>query len=368
MTLLVRRLILMALMTGTLLGALFGYRHYQDRQQAAMLSSPPPPASVASAEVSATRWRPHLRSVGSVVADNEVFVANEIAGLVTRINFDSGATVAAGELIVQLDDTVDRAELDGLVAARRLAQLEFNRNAELLQKKSVSRSEYDRTQAALQQATAEVEAKRRLIAKKAVRAPFEGRLGIRQVNLGEYLPEGAHIVSLQALDPIHVDYTVPERDLARLNPDQDVVANVRAYPDTEFSGHITAIDPRIDRDTRNLRVRATFENRSQRLQPGMFAEVRTLLPVREAVPTLPRTAVTYAPYGASVFLITDGESGPSVQRKPVRTGDVRAGRVEILEGLDVGDRVVDGGQVKLRNGQSVVIDNSLSLEAGHTVP
>ncbi len=358
----IKRLTVVILFLGLVLSALFGYRFHQIREMAARMSAPRPPATVASATVTPADWQPFLNSVGSVVADSQVFVSNEIAGIVIRINFGSGDTVKVGRVLVQLDDSVDRAELEGLIAARTLARLEFARNAKLLRDRSVSRSEYDRAQAALEQATAQVEAKQALIRKKAIKAPFTGRLGIRQVNLGEYLEQGSQIVSLQALIPIHVDYTVPERELARLHKGQTAAVSVQAYPQTWFTGKVVAIDPRIDRRTRNIRIRATFPNTDHRLHPGMFAEVHTLLPVRRGVLTLPRTAISYAPYGESVFLIEEHDGALTVHRRQIHTGAVREGRVEVVEGLKAGDRVVNGGQVKLRNGEAVKIDNSISLD------
>lgn len=364
----IKRLTVVALILGLVLSALFGYRFHQIREMADQMSAPRPPATVASATVTPADWQPFLDSVGNVVADSQVFVSNEIAGIVTRINFNSGDTVVAGQLLVQLDDSVDRAELEGLIAARTLARLEFTRNAKLLRDRSVSRSEYDRAQAALEQATAQVEAKQALIRKKAIKAPFSGRLGIRQINLGEYLEKGSQIVSLQALIPIHVDYTAPERHLARLHEGQVGEVTVQAYPQTVFTGKIVAIDPRIDRRTRNIRIRATFPNTDRRLHPGMFAEVHTLLPLRHGVLSLPRTAISYAPYGESVFLIEAQDGQLIVNRRQIHTGSVRGGRVEIVEGLKAGDRVVNGGQVKLRNGQAVKIDNSITLDTPGAEP
>jgi membrane fusion protein (multidrug efflux system) len=201
-----------------------------------------------------------------------------------------------------------------------------------------------------------------VIEKKAIRAPFNGLLGIRQVDFGQYLAAGSQIVSLQVLDPIYVDYSLPERELARLSEGQDVTVRVAAHPDQLFKGHVTAISPRIDVLTRNIPVRATLENPHHQLRPGMFAEVRSLLPERKNVLTLPRTAITYNPYGDSVFLIEEKSGELVVQRRQISTGEVRGDRVEVVSGLKPGDTVVSAGQVKLRNGQRVRIDNSVRLE------
>jgi membrane fusion protein (multidrug efflux system) len=214
-------------------------------------------------------------------------------------------------------------------------------------------------------AAATVTSKRAVIAKKVVRAPFSGQLGIVEVNLGEYLSPGTTIVPLQALDPVFVDYTLPERHFARVRVGQPVKVEVQAYADRTFEGIISAVNPGIDSGTRSLRLRATLDNPDQLLRHGMFTEVRTVLPARDGILTLPRTAITYNPYGESVFVIQNKDGEQIVQRRPVKTGEVREGRVEIVEGLQAGQQVVSAGQNKLRNGQAVSIDNSIKL--GNTV-
>lgn len=357
------RLIAVVVFLGVILGGIFGWKYLQMQQMAAQMSQPQPPAVVAATSVTKQDREPALRAVGSVTPTEGVFVANEIPGVVTKIQFRSAQRVKAGELLVQLDDSVDQAQLAGLKAERRLAELRFKRMERLLAQNSTSKSEFDQAEAELQDAEAAVSAKQAEIAKKAIRAPFDGALGIRQVDLGEYLGSGTRIVSLQCLNPIYVDFTLPERHLSAIHVDQTVQVQVQAYPEAEYSGQIRAIDPRINEGTRSVQVRAEFQNPEGKLHPGMFANVRVALPTREDVLTLPRTAVTYAPYGDSVFLIQEGEDGGlTVQRKQVQTGEVWNGRVAILEGLAAGDRVVLSGQNKLRNGQAVKIDNQIELE------
>jgi membrane fusion protein (multidrug efflux system) len=357
------RLVVVVLLLALVLGGIFGWKYHEAQQMAAIASMPPPPATVASAEVRSERWQPYLRAVGSVVASAGVFVAAEIAGLIEKIHFESGQQVKEGDLLVQLDADVDQADLQGLIAEQRLADIQYQRLRKLVRESSVSRSEYDQAAATLDGAQAQVASMRAKIEKKSIRAPFSGVLGIRQVNLGEYLAPGARIVSLQSLDPIYVDYSLPERNLAALEVGQEVLVEVQAYPERSFPGRITAIDSRIDTGTRNVRLRATLANPEHLLRPGMFAQVRTQLPAREDVLTVPRTAVTYNPYGESVFVIEKTEQGLVVQRRQVETGEVRDGRVEIRKGLAQGEQVVAAGQVKLRNDQPVTIDNSVRLEA-----
>ena len=358
----IKRLILVVLLLVLLFGGIFGWKMFVGRKMAAMMSAPPPPATIASAEVQVETWQPYLYSVGSVAATQGVSVTTEVPGQVEKILFESGHQVEAGDVILQLDDSVDEADLKGLIAQANLARLQFERASKLLKDRSVSQSEYDQSRAQLDSARATVASKRAVIDKKKVRAPFSGRLGIRQVDVGQYLSPGDNIVPLQALDPVYVDFTLPERHFEQLSVGQQMRVEVQAFPGRVFEGSISAINPGIDPGTRSVRVRATLDNPEQLLRPGMFAEVRTVLPPRDDILTLPRTAITFNPYGESVFVILDKDGGLVVQRRQVETGEVREGRVEVLSGLEAGERVVSAGQVKLRNDQQVVIDNSVQLD------
>lgn len=362
-----KRLLLMLLLVGVVFGGIFALKARQMNQQAALMSRPPPPATVAVTEVRAETWEPRLKAVGSLEAAQGIFVTNEVAGKVSRILFESGQKVRAGEVILQLDDSVDQADLKGLIAERNLAEIKLERLARLLRDRSVSQSDYDESKAQLDGAEARVAAKQALIGKKRITAPFAGLLGIRKVDLGEYLPPGSPIVPLDALEPIYADYSVPERYLKDLTVGQGIRVKVAAHGDQYFEGQISAINPGIEQLTRSLRIRATLPNPEQRLRPGMFAEVETLLAVRKNVLTLPRTAITYAPYGESVFLLLEQDGKTTVERRPVTTGAVESGRVAV-EGLRVGDKVIVAGQVKLRNGQEVRIDNSKVPQEGTLPP
>jgi len=358
----IKRLIFLLLGLVVLFGALFGTKYYQVQRMAAEASVPPPPTTVSAARVQTQTWQPHLFAVGSLVASQGVYVANEIAGQVKAIHFESGQRVERADLLLELNDSVDQAELEGFIAERRLAQVEFQRLAKLYKKRSVARSEYDQAQAKLQNAQAQVASQRALIAKKAIRAPFAGLLGIRQVDLGQYLAPGSPIVSLQSLDLLYVDFSLPERDLAVLYSGQKVTFQVPAYPKRAFDGEISAIDSRIDEATRNLQVRATVENKGGLLRPGMFAEVQTQLPTEENVLTLPSTAITYNPYGDSVFVVESRDGQLLVEPRWVKTGETRQGQVAIEQGLKAGEQVVTAGQLKLRKGQQVRIDNTVNLD------
>lgn len=349
------RLLIVLLLLGAIFGGIFGWKAYQQRMAAAQAGGPPP-ATVAVSEVRRESWRPYLTSVGSLVAVSGIEVTSEVAGQISAIHFESGEPVEAGDPLLQLDDRTDRASLRALEAEQRLARLRFERMERLLAQRSASQSDYDEAKAELERVTAQVAGQRALIDKKQIRAPFGGRLGIRRVDLGEYLPPGAPIVPLEALDPIYVDFSLPERQLARVDVGRAVEVQVQAFPGETFEGRVTAIDPGVDAATRSLRLRATLGNPGQRLRPGMFAEIDVLLPAEEPVLTIPRTAVTYNPYGDSVFLAREQDGQLVAQRRQIETGERRGERVAVTSGLEAGERVVSAGQVKLRNGQPLTVD------------
>ena len=363
-----KRMLLVLLALGLVLGAMFGWKFYQAQKMAALAFMPMPAATVATATVQAETWQPYLEAVGSLVAIQGILVTTEVAGNVHAIHFESGQPVEAGTLLLEVDNSVEQAELAGIVAERRLAELQFKRRKGLLESKTISPSDVDEARLRLENATAQVATKQAVIAKKRITAPFSGWLGIRQVDLGEYLQPGTAIVPLEALAPIHADFALPERYLDQISVGQAVEIEVQAFPGETFTGRISALNPGIDPGTRSLQIRATLENQQARLRPGMFAEVRTVLPQRPSVLTLSQTAITYNPYGDSVFVIQEGESGSRVQRRQIKTGGVRNGRVEIVRGLQAGERVVIAGQVKLRNDQAVVVDNTIALEPQITRP
>lgn len=351
--------VLAALATG--LGLL---KYQQIQGEIARFSQPMPAPAVEVVAVSQTRWEPVLRSVGTVQAVEGVAVSNQVAGQVREIRFDSGIQVRQGQTLVLLDDDVDQADLEGLKAAERLASIQLQRNLSLLKDRAVSQGDVDQISAQLDQARAQVKSKQATIDKKVIRAPFEGQLGIRQVNLGQFLPEGTPIVELQALDPVYVDYALPEREIGQLRVDQGVRVQVAAYPGETFEGAITAITPGVEKGTRSVQIRARFANPGARLRPGMFARVETLLPVEERVLTLPREAVTFNTYGDSVFLVEEKDGKPQVQRRQIQTGAVRGDAVSVISGLRAGDRVVSAGQVKLMNGQEVQVKGGSASTPG----
>jgi membrane fusion protein (multidrug efflux system) len=351
------RYLLVVLALAALGGGIAWVKYGQIQAEQAMSGQGMPPAAVSAVTVEARPWQPRIRAVGNVQAVQGVMVNNQVAGQVQEILFESGDQVRAGQELVRLDTEVDAADLAGLKAGLELAETKLRRNQRLLRDRAVSQGDFDEVSAQLQQARAEVEAKEALIRQKTIRAPFTGQLGIRQVNLGQFLAPGSSIVALEALDPVYVDYALPERNLGDLKVGQSVEVSVAAFPEILFPGEVRAISPAVSRETRNIQVRALLANPEQRLRPGMFAKVSTLLPSREQVLTLPRQAITFNTYGDSVFLIKDGEQAGTLiaQRRQVQTGAVRGDEVEIVDGLAAGDRVVLAGQVKLRNGAAIQI-------------
>lgn len=352
----IKRIILVLVFAALLLGGLFGLKIFQIQKTISELKPPPPPV-VAATTVRKEQWVASLSAIGSLKAVAAVEVSGEVPGKIKALHFESGQTVKQGQLLVELDADTDKAELKGLEAELQLAKTQLQRSEKMIGKKYVSQADYDQQKALFEQAMAAVEAKRTRIDKKFIRAPFSGELGIRKVSLGWYLKEGESIVSLQQLHPIHLDFTLPEREIKRIAEQQLIKASVQAYPGETFSGHIIAIDPVIEDGTRAIRVRAKLDNQDKRLRPGMFAQVSIDSNQGIEVLTLPDTAITYNPYGNSVFLIEQTEQGPIVHSRQVETGQRRHGRVEIVNGLKAGDQVVSAGQVKLRNGMLVSIDS-----------
>ena len=350
-----------------LIGALVGLKLQQFQTMfAAGAKMTQPPTTVTTHPVTADAWQPTLDAVGSVVAVQGVTVSAEVAGTVQRIAFESGATVRAGEVLVELDDGVEQAQLRSASASADLARLNLERARNLRPRNLVSQSDLDSAEAQAKQANAQVDNIRAVIAKKTIRAPFAGRLGIRLINLGQFLDGGAAIVSLQALDPVYVDFALPQQELARLRVNMVVRVTSDAAPGQIFEGKLSVISPEVDALTRNVRLRATLDNRAGRLQPGMYVNVAAVLPTAEQVLMIPATAVLYAPYGDSVFVIEEkkddktGDTGKVAVQKFVRLGQSRGDFVVVESGLSAGEIVVSTGVFKLRNGAAVVIDNALT--------
>jgi membrane fusion protein (multidrug efflux system) len=352
-----------------LVGVLGGVKGLQIKRMIAQGEAYVPPAApVTTAVVQSVSWPTELTAVGSLEACQGVTVTAELSGKVAKIAFKPGTSAKAGELLVQQDTSSEIAQLRSAQASMELARLNLDRAKELRPSNVITQSSYDNTEAEYKQAAAQVDAIQATIDKKTIRAPFDGRLGIRQVNLGQTLNEGDPIVSLQSMDPIFVNFQLPQQDLTKIRQGLTVKLTTDALPEKTIKGTITAINPQVDSATRNIRIQATVANPKEQLRPGMFVNVAVALPDVRSVLSIPATAVLYAPYSDSVFVVevkkgADGVSGGQVVRQQfVRLGEKRGDYTAVVSGLEQGQTVVSTGSFKLRNGQSVVVDNTLSPE------
>jgi membrane fusion protein (multidrug efflux system) len=335
--------------------------------QKMIASAPKPgPQTVTSIKVKSMDWQPQIKAVGSLLPVRGVDLAAEVAGLVREVQFKSGDTVKKGAVLVQLNADSDAAQLQALEAAADLARVVYDRDKAQYDAKAISKAQLDTSTADLKAKKAQVAQQRALVEKKVIRAPFSGRLGITTVMPGQYINAGDKIVTLQKLDPIYVDFNLPEKMVSRLQQGQHVELSVDAFPDMGIKGQITAINPKVDTSTRNVLVEATLPNKSQQLLPGMFAQVRVNTGSKARYLTLPQTAITYNPYGATVFVIkpadkpgADGKTGLVANQVFVTTGETRGDQVAVIKGLEEGQEVVTTGQLKLKNGTPVVVDNKV---------
>jgi membrane fusion protein (multidrug efflux system) len=323
---------------------------------------------VSDAPVQQETWRPYFSSVGNLTPVQGVDVSNQLAGNVTGIYFQSGTGVQKGQLLVQLDDSSQRAQLIGLKAQVQLAQVNYQRAQELIKQHLISKSDLDTAENNLKQAQSNLQNDLSAIDKLAIRAPFTGQIGIRNVNIGQYLPAGTSIASLQSLGTLYVQFGLPEQNLAALARSQQVEVAVDAYPGKIFNGELTAINSAVDPNTHNVTVQATIHNPEHLLRAGMFANVQVYAGKPEQLLTVPTSAVDYTLYGSSVFIVkqdgkdADGKPVLKVTQQFVTTGQERDGRVAITKGVQAGDVIVTAGQQKLQNGMQVEINNSVKLD------
>lgn len=352
------RFLIVIIFLGVVLGGIFGYKFYQFSQMEKQLSQPQPPALISATSAKAENWTPELKAVGSVEAINGIEVANEVPGVVETISFESGDTVEKGDVLIRLDAAIDEAALRTRRAEAQLAEQEFKRVSDLLPKRAVSQSQYDEAKANFDAARARVNEAEAQLSKKVIRAPFNGKLGLRLIDQGEYIATGTPIVEINMLNPIYVDYTLSEKELPRVASGYDVIATVAAVPDSTFKGKVSAINTSVNPETRTVRIRATLENQDNLLRPGMFATVSTRQPNEREVITVPRTAISYNTYGDFVFVVEENDDGAMVvKRRTVQTGNTREGRVAVIEGLQEGEQVVSKGLLRLRAGQRVEIQD-----------
>jgi membrane fusion protein (multidrug efflux system) len=333
-----------------------------------MMSTPQtmPPTTVSSATVKEEEWAPRLTAVGSVSAVEGAVVSAELAGIVSEINFENGAEAKKGEVLMKLDASQEEALLRSAEAEAQLARTDLERARDLAIKKVVSSAELDSAQSKFRRLNAVVDQMRSNIAKKSLIAPFDGQLGIRQVNVGQMINAGQQVVALMALDPVYVDFALPDQYLSKLAKNLEVTVRADAFPNRQFKGKLTAINSMVDSSTRNITVQATLENPDHALRPGMFAKAEVTLPEKHKTLVVPGSAISYAPFGDSVFVIDKqkdektGKESQVIRQQFVRVGEARGDFVAITQGLKAGEVVVGTGVFKLRNGMTVTINNDLA--------
>jgi membrane fusion protein (multidrug efflux system) len=324
----------------------------------------PPPEAVTTTVARQESWRTRLSAIGTVAAVQGVTVSADLPGIVGKIAFDSGDKVRSGDVLVRLDTQQEQAQLAAAEARRDLARLNLDRIGGLKEKGVSSQAEFDAATAENAQALASVGETRATIARKTIRAPFSGVLGIRAVNVGEYLTSGQPVVPLQALDPIYVNFTVPQQELRQLSVGSEVRVAADGRPDTEATGRITAIDSVVSESTRNIKVQATFGNPRLQLRPGMFVNCEVVLPAGDPIVPIPASAIRYAPYGDSVFIVEamktpDGGYYRGVRQQFVKLGSSQGDQIAVLAGVKPGEEIVTSGAFKLRNGAAVQVNNAI---------
>lgn len=373
-----RRMLIMLGVVAVIVTVLAGSKYLSIKQQIAMFSAPRPPVNVTATNAEQRDWQSRLPAIGTLRAIQGVTVTAEVSGIVRNILFVSGDKVKQSQPIVQLENDVEEATLRTAEADLGLAQVEYERGKSLVGRQAISKSEYDRLAAQLNRSTATVAQLRAALAKKRILAPFDGTIGIRRVDVGDYVSPGTEIVTLQDLSTLLIDFFLPEQDFPLLKPGQAVTVRVAAYPEQSFEARIEAISPRVDNETRNLLVRASMANPDGKLLPGMFANLEVQLPDSAPRIVVPETAVAFTLYGNSVYVVVpqkqkaddkdadvastsqtkatpSSEKKLEVERRFVKTGERREGNVVILEGLKPGEQVVTSGQLKLDNGTAVAI-------------
>jgi membrane fusion protein (multidrug efflux system) len=360
-----KRMIVMLAATIVIVAAL-GFVKFRQIQTAIAQGAAfqPPPESVTTIEASEEKWPSTLTAIGTVAAVRGVTVSADLPGVVDRIQFESGQSVREGDMLALLDTRQERAQLAAAEAQRDLARVNFTRMEGLLSERVISRAEFDRATAEQRQAEARVGEIHAAIERKTIRAPFSGILGIRKVNLGQYLSGGDALVTLQSLHPIYVNFGVPQQAMAEVRAGRSVRVTADNLGGVEFGGSITAIDSVVDESTRNVQAQATLTNPHGKLRPGMFVQAEVVLGATSAVVSLPASAISYAPYGDSVFVVTDltdqaGKTYRGVRQQFVKLGGSRGDQIAVVSGIKPGDEVVTSGVFKLRNGAAVVVNNKV---------
>jgi membrane fusion protein, multidrug efflux system len=362
----IKRMVIMLVLVALVLGGIFGFQAFKATMIKKFMSQmSAPPQTVSTAKAAYTPWQSTIQAVGSLRAVKGADLSLETAGTIDSITFDSGDDVEAGKVLLKLRSDDDAAKLASLQATAALNRITYDRDLKQAKIQAVSQATLDTDAANLKNAEAQVAEQQAVLDKKTLRAPFAGHLGIRAVDLGQYLSAGTMVVTLQALDPIYLDFFVPQQAVDQVRLHQSVEVKVDAYPKDVFAGEISAINPRVDSGSRNVQVRATLHNADHRLLPGMYATLDIQVGQPDRYITLPQTAITYSPYGDSVYVVDEKGNGPDgkpllVARQIfVTTGATRGDQVAALTGVKEGETVVVAGQIKLHNGSTVLINNSI---------
>ena len=372
-----KRMVIMLAAVAVVFGGVFGFQMFKAAMIKKFMSQmAQPPQTVTAGKASFSAWQPKIAAVGTLRAVKGADLSLEVAGVVDQIAFSSGDDVEAGVLLLKLRSDDDLAKLQSLQATAELNEITFERDQKQLKLQAVSQATIDTDAANLKNAKAQVAQQQAILDKKTLRAPFAGHLGIRAVDLGQYLGAGTVIVTLQALDPIFMDFFVPQQAVDQVKIGEQIAVKVDAYKDQTFAGEISAINPKVDASSRNVQVRATLKNADHRLLPGMYATVEIPTGAPENLITLPQTAISFSPYGDTVYIVDD--KGAGADGKPqlvarqsfITTGATRGDQVAVLKGIGEGDLIVTSGQLKLHNGSSVLIDNTVAptADAAPSVP
>ncbi|WP_113906010.1 efflux RND transporter periplasmic adaptor subunit [Aliidiomarina celeris] len=366
---LVKRMVIMLLSISVVLGLIFGYKAVGNYFMNDFFNNmPAPTVTITATEVDEQQWTSELSTVGSFAAVNGTELSVQTAGVITAIHVENGQAVEAGDLLFELDTDVDRAQLQQLIATAALARTEARRLERLVAGESVSASDLERAQGELAQAEAAVETQRAQIRLKTVRAPFSGVLGIRMVNLGDYVSPGTALIALEQFKPIYFNFTLAERFLTVIEPGMTVNVHVESQQGLRVQGEVIAVEPRVNGATRTFQVQAKLANDDNRLRPGMFARVSMEIGAPRTAKVIPRTAVQFNPFGNVVYVITENEEEGEqeaqlqVQQRLIRTGEERGDVVEVVEGLQRGERIATSGLLKLRNGAVVKINNDPDVQ------
>ncbi|MCC7045667.1 MAG: efflux RND transporter periplasmic adaptor subunit [Alphaproteobacteria bacterium] len=370
----IKRFVIAIILLGAVFGGIAWFNMFRDQMiRQAFVPKDPPPVTVSSARALTESWPRQIDAVGTMQAIQTVDVAPQVSGIVSEIAFEAGQRVKKGDVLVRLDVSVETADLKRLEAVRRMSQLTFDRARQLTEKQFSSQAALDQAKATLDTSEADMARVRALMEQKVIRAPFNGVLGVRLVNLGQYVGPGTKLVGLQQLDALFANLTLPEKRLADVKVGQTVTIRVDTFRDRDFTGKITTIDPQLDQANRMVLVQATVENPDQLLRPGMFANASISLDRVEQLVVVPKTAIDFSLYGDSVYVVVDGTDAAGaaikrVERRPITVGDQKAGLVAITKGVRQGDEVVTAGQVKLQNNVPVLVDNSIALRQGAAEP